>query len=64
MAKACLEWLECQNEQGGERKKKAHFLCERERACMDSLHGDGGLGVAQRVAKVKYYLHLEAWLEW
>ena len=64
MAKACLEQGKCKIKQGGERKKKAHFLCERERVAMASLHGDGGLGVAQMVSKVKYYLHLEAWLEW
>ena len=45
-------------------KKMAHFLSERERACLACLHGDGGLGVAQMMSKVDLYPLLKPWLEW
>ena len=52
-----------QIEQGGERKREAHFLCGEGRVGLSKLEGNGELGVGHLMPKSKPKLHLESWLK-
>ena len=64
VCKACLEQLEGNFEQGGERIKNSPFLSERERVGLASLHGVCGLEVVQMMPKGELYPLLKPQLEW